>query len=101
MVLLTPPLAPFSSYSSCSPWEASYHALLIRAALLQAALDRQAAPAPQEVPLDLSCSTEALGLSSWEHDMNRGLSGQASSVWLEGPGREQLGSAPQIRNRPA
>ena len=53
---LSPPPAMASSPKlfPASPWEASYHALLLRAALLHTCLDKP--PEPQDSPLDLSSS---------------------------------------------
>ena len=54
---LSPPMPSMPSSTKLfpsSPWEASYHALLLRAALLQSCLDK--APEPQDSPLDLSSS---------------------------------------------
>merc|ERR1712130_528402 len=42
--------------AAVSPWEASYHALLLRAALLHTCQGLDRAPEPQDSPLDLSSS---------------------------------------------
>merc|ERR1712226_815742 len=53
--------------AAVSPWEASYHALLLRAALLHTCQGLDKAPEPQDSPLDLSSSGDRSSSSEDEH----------------------------------